>query len=87
MRAIFGVVSLLIVLAVVGIVVTKQMKAVDKTVGTSLPPAQTGTDTGRAVAPAAETVRQQSQQVQQQVKDDLAKAMEQAASRNEAADK
>lgn len=86
MRAIFGVVSLLIVLAVVGIAAKKQFQAVNN-VGASLPAAQTSTDT-KTVAPAASTVRAQSQQLQQRVADDVNKALEQgAAARSEAAEK
>jgi hypothetical protein len=85
MRAIFGVVSLLIVLAIVGIAAKKQLQAVNN-VGASLPPAQTGADT-QTVAPPASTVRAQSQQLQQRVADDVNKALQQGAARNEAAEK
>ncbi|MBW8830835.1 MAG: hypothetical protein JF606_15700 [Burkholderiales bacterium] len=86
MRAIFGVVSLLIVLAVVGIAAKKQLQAVNN-VGATLPAAQTSTDTA-TVAPAASTVRAKSQQLQQRVADDVNKALEQgAAARSEAAEK
>lgn len=85
MKALFGVVSLLIVLAIVGIVAKKQLHAVNN-VGMSLPPVQTSTDTSTA-APAASTVRAQSQQIQQRVVDDVNKALQQGAARDEAADK
>ena len=84
MRAIFGVVSLLVVLAIVGIVATKQLKAVNKTVGSSLPPAQTGAEQP-AATPA--NVREQSQQLQQRVKSDIEKSLEQGAARNDASEK
>ena len=84
MRALFGIVSLLVVLAIVGIVAKKQLQAVHN-VGASLPPAQTSTDGGTTAAPAASTVRAQSQQMQQKVLDDVNRALQQGADRNEAA--
>ena len=70
MRALFGVVSLLVVLAVVGVVASRQLK----TVAAGAPAAS---------APAAEaTVNQSPRQVQQQVQQDLQKAVDQAARRN-----
>jgi len=86
MRAIFGVVSLLVALAIIGIIAKKQLQAVHN-VGASLPPAQTSTDGGPTAAPAASTVRAQSQQMQQRVVDDVNKALQQGADRNQAADK
>jgi hypothetical protein len=86
MRALFGVVSLLVVLAIVGILAKKQLQAVHN-VGASLPPAQASTDGTQTAAPAASTVRAQSQQIQQRVVDDVNKALQQGADRNEAADK
>lgn len=83
MKALFGVVSLLTVLVIVGIVAKKQLQAVNH-VGASLPPAQTSTGTSTA-APAASTVRAQSQQIQQRVADDVNKALQQGAARDEAA--
>lgn len=85
MKALFGVVSLLIVLAVVGVAAKKQLQAVNH-VGASLPPAQTGVDASTAVPPAS-TVRAQSQQLQQRVADDVNKALQQGAARNEGVDK
>jgi len=66
MRAVFGIVSLLVVLAVVGLLARKQMKAVDSAV----PPA--------ASAPAG-SVRDNAARVQEQVASDVAKAVEKAA--------
>ncbi len=86
MRAIFGVVSLLVVLAIIGILAKKQLQAVHN-VGASLPPAQTSADGTPTAAPAASTVRAQSQQMQQRVVDDVNKALQQGANRNEAAEK
>jgi hypothetical protein len=81
MRAIFGVVSLLVVLAVVGILAMRQLKAVDKTVGASLPPVQSSAEVP-AAAPAS-APRTQAQRVGAEV----AKSLEQGAARSEAADK
>ena len=50
-------------------------------------PAQTSTDGGTTAAPAASTVRAQSQQMQQKVLDDVNKALQQGSQRNEAAEK
>lgn len=71
MRAIFGGLSLLVVLGIVAIMAMKQLKAV-------------GTSTAAAAAAAslpqaAATVRAQSEQLQQRVQDDLARAMAQGA--------
>ena len=67
MRAIFGVVSLLIVLAVVGIAAKKQLQAVNN-VGATSPAPQTTPDT-TTVAPAASTARAKSQQLQQRMEE------------------
>ena len=81
MRAIFGVVSLLLVLAVVGVLAMRQLRATGQAVGTALP-AETVSASG---APAA-SAREQSQQLQQRVHSDVTKALEQGASaRKEAA--
>lgn len=76
MRAVFGVVGLLVALAIVGVVAKKQLQAT----GTSLSQA--------APAASAGNVAQQSRQIQQQVQTDIAKALEQgAASRKDETDK
>jgi len=85
MRALFGVVSLLIVLAIVGIAAKKQLQAVGN-LGAAMPPAQSSGD-ATTVAPAASTVRAQSQQLQQRVADDVNKALQQGAARDESAEK
>ncbi len=77
MRAVFGVVSLLVVLAIVGMLASRQMKAVK----TSVPAA---TSSAAAGAGAAPTVREQSQQIQQQVQSDVSKMLEQGARKEEA---
>ena len=79
MRAVFGVVSLLVVLAVVGVLVTKQLKATSRAVSSAAVQAAPG---AASVAPAG-TVREQSQQLQQQVTSDVAKALEQGARKDE----
>ena len=75
MRAVFSVVGLLVVLAIVGLVAKKQLQATGQGVA--------------AVAPAASgNVVEQSRQLQQQVKSDVARALEQgAAARKDEADK
>ena len=74
----FGVVSLLVALAIVGMVVVKQLKAVGGVGASAAVPALAGSG----------TVREQSQQIQQQVQGEVAKALEQgAATRNEQAEK
>jgi len=64
MKAMFGVVSLLVALAIVGFVAARQLK-------TAAPSALSGAASG--------TVREQSQQIQQKVKDDVTKALQQGA--------
>lgn len=67
MRAVLGIVSLLVVLALVGVLTRKSLDSTRLAV----PAAQ-----GEAAAPTG-TVRQQSQQIQQQYKADLEKALNQ----------
>ena len=74
MRALFGVVSLLVVLAVISHLVTKQLGANRLAVAPSS-------------SPASATVREQSQQVQDRVRTDVTKALEQGAARTGEADK
>ena len=85
MKALFGVVSLLIALAIVGLVAVKQLKAVGH-VGAASP--------ANADVPAVPqmsgsgTVRQQARQLENKVADDVVKAMNQGAeSRKEEAEK
>jgi hypothetical protein len=70
MRAIFGVLGLLITLAIVGVLAVKQLRATGQ-VSAALPPATAGA--------SAATVREQSQQIQQKVQSDITKALEQGA--------
>ena len=64
MRAVFGIVSLLVVLAIVGMVVSRQAKIIAP----------------HAAASSGGTVREQSAQIQEKVVSDVAKAMDMAAS-------
>lgn len=86
MRAVFGVVSLLIVLAVIGMVATRQLKSSSRAVGAvserAAPPAVS--DRGDSTAASTGNVREQSQQLQQRVKDDVSRALEQAAAARKA---
>lgn len=75
MRAVFGLVGLLVALAIVGILAKKQLGATR----TPVPSLQLPVTPDSAVAPApAGTVREQSQQVQQQVKQQMEGLMQQA---------
>jgi hypothetical protein len=76
MKALFGVVSLLVALAIVGLVVVKQMKA------TRLVAAPAADAAGLPAAPmmsGSGALREQSQQLQSKVAQDVAKALEQGA--------
>jgi hypothetical protein len=86
MKAMFGVVSLLVVLAIVGIVATRQLKAVGHIAG-----AAPSTDAG-ASAPLPQIsgsvpVSSQARQIETQVANDIAKAMQQGAARQADVDK
>ena len=73
MRVIFSVASLLVVVAIVGMLAKKQLQAVQPMAG------------GAASVPAVSgTPAQQSQQLQRQASDDVKKALEQGMRRNEA---
>jgi hypothetical protein len=77
MRALFGVVSLLVALAIVGLVAVKQLKAVGHVGGpgasaaAGLPPVPQMSGSG--------TVRQQAQQLENKVANDVVRAMNQGA--------
>jgi preprotein translocase subunit SecG len=66
-KALFGVVSLLVALVIVGLVLVKQMKAVG----------QLG---AMSAIPASGNVHEKATPLERKVADDVAKAMEQAAS-------
>ena len=81
MRAVFGVVSLLVVLALVGMLASRQLQATRAPLA-ALP----GADA--ASVPAASNARDQARLVQQQVNAEVAKALEQgAAARRDETDK
>lgn len=85
MKALFGVLSLLVVLAVVGLVVVKQMKAVGQM---GSPAAAAAGLPATPVMSGSDTPREQSQQLQNKVAQDVAKAMAQgAAARQDAIEK
>ena len=89
MRGVFGVVSLLVVLAVVGMLGVRQMRATGQGVGAVLPAearAASGAEAGAASVVEA-PLREQAQQLQQRVQSDVSRALEQgAAARKEAAE-
>jgi hypothetical protein len=102
MKAIFGVLSLLIVLAIVGSLAKKQLQTVnsgrvDKGTSTASPAAGPGSADGAryadprampgatATAPSGPSVSQQSRSMQEQVRADTARALEQGMQRNERA--
>ena len=68
MRAIFGVLSLLLVLAVVGLLVKKQLTSTQQALPALTVPAPVSSGAGATPAQPAGTVQQQSQQIQQQYK-------------------
>ena len=85
MKALFGVVSLLVVLALVALLAVRQMKAGVP----AMPPSTSGAEAG-ATSPGAASanVREQARQLQERVQGDVTKALEQgAAARQEASDK
>jgi hypothetical protein len=87
MKAMFGVVSLLVALAIVGLVAVKQLKAVGKVGSSASAPASVD---GAAVPQmsGSGSVAQQSRDLRNQVAGDIAKAMNQgAAARREETDK
>jgi hypothetical protein len=75
MRMIFGVLSLVIVLAIIGMLAKKQLQAVQVPVD--------ATDAGASAPPLSGTPAQQSEQLQRKIVDDIGKAFEQGARRNE----
>lgn len=77
MRAVFGMLSLVVVLAGVGLLVKKQLTANRQAVPVLALPASPGAPMPAMVDPNA-TVKVQSQQIQQQYKQALESAMQQA---------
>lgn len=91
MKALFGIVSLLVVLAAVGLLTARSLHGTPS-LGTAVAPAATATRTEAATATVAApstgaagaTLREQSQRLQQRVADDAAHALEQGAAAREA---
>ena len=76
MKALFGVVSLLVALAIVGLIAVQQLKAVghvggSAAVGAGVPPVPQMSGSG--------TVREQAQTLENKVANDVVKAMNQGA--------
>jgi len=67
-----GLISLLVVLAIVGVAVSRQLQAVGRVPSPAA-----------SAAPPAANVREASQQLQEQVRRDVTKALEQGARREE----
>ena len=84
MKALFGAVSLLVALAIVGLIAVKQMKAIGHVGAGST--AQAGIPDVPAMSGSG-TVGEQAKQLENKVADDVAKAMAQGAARDAAADK
>ena len=76
MKAVFSVVSLLVVLAVIGVLASRQLKASRELSVPSAGPAASAFQT----SPGA-TAAEQSRQIQQQVRDEVQRSMEQSAER------
>jgi uncharacterized protein (DUF697 family) len=77
MRALFGVVSLLLIVATVGFVAGKQLRGLRQ-----VPSASSGATAATSANAGSVNVRDPAQQLQQQVRDDVAKALEQGAQNN-----
>ena len=78
MRAIFGVLSLLLVLAVVGLLVKKQLVSTRQAIPALALPAPTPAGAEPMPTKPVGTVQAQSQQIQQQYKQAIDAAMQQA---------
>ena len=89
MRALFGVVGLLLTLAIVGIVAVKQLNAVGRSVGAA-PGASASSSTAASTTPSTApgaNVAEQSRQLQDKLRSDVVKSLEQGAARNDEAAK
>jgi hypothetical protein len=78
MKALFGVVGLLVVLAIVGLIAARQLKSGTLTGGATSLAAGARAASVLDTAPGM-TVQQTSQSAQQKVRDDVARALEQGA--------
>ena len=81
MKAVFGIVALVIVLAVVGSIARKQLQAVGATASGAAAP-----HGAIAVDPNGATVAQQAREMQERARANTARALEQGAERNQRAD-
>jgi hypothetical protein len=77
-KAIFGVLSLVVALAVVGVVAKRQLQATGSVVSQGLP--------GAAPVEASAPVAQQVTAIEQQTRAGVERALQQAAQRNQGAD-
>lgn len=84
MRAVFGLVGLLVVMAIVGVLMKNNLSATRST-GATAPVAVDGVKVPQV--DATKNVRDQSQQIQKQVQDDLNQALQQGSQRLENAEK
>ena len=75
MRSILGILSLLVTLAIVGILIKKQLAATSQPMPALVVPSTSAT--GDAPVQPGGTVKQQSQQIQQQYKQAIDNAMQQ----------
>ncbi|MEP6738880.1 MAG: hypothetical protein ABJA61_00790 [Caldimonas sp.] len=87
-KAILGIVSLLVVLAIVGLLAKSQLQAVNTMPRALQVPAQAapGAVDGIASDPIGLTVSEQSRQMQEQIREQMTRALQQGAERNEQAD-
>ena len=84
MRAVFGLAGLLVVMAIVGVLMKNNLSATRST-GASAPVAVDGVKVPQV--DATKNVRDQSQQIQKQVQDDLNQALQQGSQRLDNAEK
>jgi uncharacterized protein (DUF697 family) len=80
MKAMFGLVSLLVALAIVGLLAVKQLRSAAPSVATGSTSSATAAAAAGVSLPsvaASGTVREQSLQIQKKVQDDVAKALQQ----------
>lgn len=75
MKSVFGLIGLVVALAIVGLVVKKQLAAQGAMMASPAAAGASGAGAARATPPA--TVREQSLQTQQQVRDQVQQLMQQ----------
>jgi hypothetical protein len=85
MKAIFGVLSLLVVLAIVGSIAKRQLQAVAPS-SAARASAIAGSGASFAADPNAATVAEQARSMQEQARANTARALQQGVQRNERAD-